>query len=81
MEETEQEFDRMKCLKEELEVKVTKLGKELEGKKASSVALVASVKLAEDTALRHKESYVTTYREVMRLREELESVRADYAEL
>ncbi|XLU27092.1 hypothetical protein S245_063158, partial [Arachis hypogaea] len=39
-----------------------------------------SVKLAEDTALRHKESYVTTYRKVMRLREELEPARADYVE-
>ncbi|XP_016178306.1 uncharacterized protein LOC107620691 [Arachis ipaensis] len=54
---------------------VAKLEKELEGEKASSVALVASVRLAKDTALRHKHSYVTSYREVMRLREELESAR------
>ncbi|QHO00881.1 uncharacterized protein DS421_13g410160 [Arachis hypogaea] len=81
MEEAKQEFDRMKGLKEELQVKVTKLEKELETKKASSVALAASVRLAEDTALRHKDSYVTAYREVMRLREELESARVDYAEL
>ena len=45
-----------------------KLKKELEGEKASSLALVASVRLAEDVALKHKESYVTSYREMMRLR-------------
>ncbi|XP_072069975.1 uncharacterized protein [Arachis hypogaea] len=71
----------MKGLKEELEVKVAKLEKDLKNEKASSLALVASMRLAEDTALRHKDSYVTSYREVMRLREELESARVDYSEL
>ncbi|XP_072068074.1 uncharacterized protein [Arachis hypogaea] len=81
MEEAKQEFDRMKGLKEELEVKVAKLEKELKNEKASSLALAAFVGLAEDTALRHKDSYVTSYREVMRLREELESAQVDYSEL
>lgn len=71
----------MKGLKEELEVKVAKLEKDLENEKASSLALAASVRLVEDTALRHKDSYVTSYREVVRLREELENARADYSEL
>ncbi|XP_072054674.1 uncharacterized protein [Arachis hypogaea] len=81
MEEAKLEFNRMKGLQEELEMKVTKLEKELEGEKASSIALAASVRLAEDTALKHKESYVTTYREMMRLRDYLEYARADYVEL
>ena len=81
MEEAKQEFDRMKGLKEELELKVTKLEKDLENEKASSLSLAASLRLAEDTALMHKDSYVTTYREVMRLRGELDSAREDYSEL
>ncbi|XP_052113045.1 uncharacterized protein LOC107474373 isoform X2 [Arachis duranensis] len=81
IEEAKREFDRMKGLKEELQVKVTKLEKELESEKASFVVLAASVQLAEDTTLRYNDSYVTTYREVMRLRGELESARVDYADL
>ena len=71
----------MKGLKEELELKVTKLEKDLENEKVSSLSLAASLRLAEDTGMMHKESYVTSYREVMRLRGELESAREDYSEL
>ncbi|XP_052110685.1 uncharacterized protein LOC107465161 isoform X3 [Arachis duranensis] len=78
IEEAKSEFDRIKGLKEELEVKVTKLEKELEGEKTRAIGLAAAVQLAEDTALKHKDSYVTTYREMMDLRNSLESVRADY---
>ncbi|XP_020974403.1 uncharacterized protein LOC110270110 [Arachis ipaensis] len=81
MEEAKQEFDRMKGLKEELEVKVAKLEKDLKNENASSFALAASVWLAEDTTLRHKDSYVTDYQEGMHLKEELENARADYSEL
>ncbi|QHO34662.1 uncharacterized protein DS421_9g268820 [Arachis hypogaea] len=81
MEEAKREFDQMKSLKEEFEVEVTQLKKELEGEKGSSLTLAASVRLAEDVALKHKESSVASYREVMRLRDELESVRVDYSEL
>ena len=81
MMEAKSEFDRIRGLKEELEVKLAKVEKELEGEKASSVALAASVKLAEDTALKHKESYVSAYRDVVRLRGELETAWDDYAEL
>ncbi|XP_029151589.1 uncharacterized protein [Arachis hypogaea] len=58
MEEAKSEFDRIKGLKDELEVKVAKLEKELEGEKTRATAAVASAKLAEDMALKHKESYV-----------------------
>ena len=71
----------MKGLKEDLEVKVAKLEKDLKNEKARSFALAASGRLAEDTALRHKDSYVIAYREGMRLNEELENARADYSEL
>ena len=62
-------------------MKVAKLEKDPENEKASSLSLAASVRLAEDTALRHKDSFVTSYREGMRLKEELKNVRADYSEL
>ncbi|QHO34296.1 uncharacterized protein DS421_9g265730 [Arachis hypogaea] len=81
MEEAKSEFDRIKGLKEELKVKVAELEKKLKGKKARAISLVAAVQLAEDTALKHKDSYVTTYREMMELRGSLESVRADYTKL
>ncbi|XP_057724379.1 uncharacterized protein LOC130940291 isoform X1 [Arachis stenosperma] len=67
MEEAKSEFDRIKGLKEELEVKLAKVEKELEGEKASSIALAASLKLAEDMALKHKDSYVSAYRELVHL--------------
>ena len=53
-------------------MKLAKVEKELEGEKASSIALAASLKMAEDMALKHKDSYV---------RERLESIQSDYAEL
>ncbi|XP_072053286.1 uncharacterized protein [Arachis hypogaea] len=81
MEEAKSEFDRIKGLKEELEVKLAKVEKELEGEKASSIALAASLKLAEDMALKHKDSYVSAYRELMHLREDLETARVNYGEL
>ncbi len=58
MEEAKSEFDRIKGLKDELEVKLAKVEKELEGEKAISIALAASLKLAEDMALKHNNSYV-----------------------
>ncbi|QHO08291.1 uncharacterized protein DS421_14g471280 [Arachis hypogaea] len=81
MEEAKQEFDRMKDLKGELEVRVARLEKDLENEKAISTSLAGSLKLAEDTAMRHKNSYLTSYREVLRLREELENARENYSEL
>ena len=81
MEEAKQEFDRMKELKEELETKVAKLEKDLKNEEASSQSLAASLRLAEDAVLMHKDSYVTSYREVLRLREELDHAREDYSEL
>ncbi|PWG75147.1 hypothetical protein DF186_14170, partial [Enterococcus hirae] len=67
MEEVKQEFDRMKGLKEEFEVKVVKLKKDLEYEKSSFFALAVSVRLVKDTVLRYKDSYVIFYREVIRL--------------
>ena len=81
MEEAKSEFDRIKGLKDELEVKLAKVEKELEGEKASSIALAASLKLAEDMALKHKDSYVSAYRELMYLRDDLETARINYGEL
>ncbi|XP_025688817.1 uncharacterized protein [Arachis hypogaea] len=81
IEEAKSEFDRIKGLKEELEVNLAKVEKELEGEKASSIALAASLKLAEDMALKHKDSYVSAYRELMHLREDLETARVNYGEL
>ena len=43
MEEAKREFDRIKGMKEELEVNVAKLEKDLANEKASSLSLVASV--------------------------------------
>ena len=71
----------MKDLKGELEVRVVKLEKDLENEKAISTSLAGSLKLVEDTAMRHKDSYLTSYREVLRLREELENAWANYSEL
>ena len=44
MEEAKSEFDRIKGLKEELEVKVSELEKELKGEKARSVSLAVAAK-------------------------------------
>ncbi|QHO33559.1 ETHYLENE INSENSITIVE 3-like 5 protein [Arachis hypogaea] len=81
MEEAKSEFDRIKGLKDELEVEVAELKKELKGEKARAVGLAVAAQLAEDTAQKHKDSYVTTYKEMMELRSRLESVQADYSEL
>ncbi|QHO34898.1 uncharacterized protein DS421_9g270970 [Arachis hypogaea] len=81
MKEAKSEFDRIKGLKDELEVKLAKVEKELEDEKASSITLAASLKLAEDMALKHKDSYVSAYRELMHLRDDLKTARVNYAEL
>ncbi|XLU99239.1 hypothetical protein S245_013579, partial [Arachis hypogaea] len=51
------------------------------GEKASSIALAASLKFVEDMALKHKDSYVSAYRELMHLRDDLETARINYGEL
>lgn len=81
IEEAKSEFNRIKGLKEELEVKVAKLEKELEGEMTRATAALASANLAEEMAQKYKDSYVRAYGEVIELRERLESARVDYAEL
>ncbi|QHO53718.1 uncharacterized protein DS421_2g50410 [Arachis hypogaea] len=81
IEEAKSEYDRIKVLKEELDVKVAKLEKDLENEKARATAAVASATLAEEMAQKQKESYICTYGNLLEARERLESVQADYTEL
>ncbi|PWG72591.1 hypothetical protein DF186_24095, partial [Enterococcus hirae] len=64
---TKQKFDRIKNLKKKLEIKITKLKKDLKNEETNSQSLTASLKLTKNTVLIHKNNYITSYRKILRL--------------